>query len=178
MKTPFCSLILFSTLFVPSCTKETPATPGTPPANVKPAEPTPAAKMPAEAPATTPTPTPAPVVAAKPAEPTPPAAATPVAVPTLAELPKLLAGITNSATATSAKAPLEALVQQLQTQKAAAAPAAKTDTLGGLGKLATEAAAKVGLSPELTKQIGTLLENPEVKAVLGQTLEKLQGLMK
>ena len=110
--------------------------------------------------------------------PAPAAAATPA----IADLPKVLAGIKDAATAEAAKAPLDAIVQQLQTAKAAApaaaAPAAGTEALGGLSKMATDAAAKLGVSADTVAQITTLLANPAIKAVIGPTLEKLQGLLK
>ena len=64
----------------------------------------------------------------------------------------MLAGIKDTATATAAKAPLEAIVLQLQTAKNAAPAATTTDALGGIGKLgaaaATYVAAREVLSPQ------------------------------
>ena len=90
----------------------------------------------------------------------------------------MLAGIKDTATATAAKAPLEAIVLQLQTAKNAAPAATTTDALGGIGKLVGDAAAKMGVSPEIMKQITGLMDNASVKAAIGPTLEKLQGLLK
>jgi hypothetical protein len=69
-------------------------------------------------------------------------------------------------------------VQKLQGAKTALQGAGGTDAQGVLGKLAGGAAAKLGVSPETMKQISTLLDNPSIKAVIGPTLEKLQGLLK
>lgn len=181
------TVALFSTLFATACSKE-PATP-TPPAN-------PPANAPANAPAkdlgnvpAAPNQTP-PVVQAPPVaekeivtEPATPTPAAPVAVPSLADLPKLLASIKDGASANAAKAPLEALVSKLQTAKdsAAAAPASggtASGALSGLTKIASDAAGKLGISEDVQKQIGALLEKPEVKAAIGATLEKLKGLAK
>ncbi|MEO6596835.1 MAG: hypothetical protein ABIP94_18990 [Planctomycetota bacterium] len=155
-------VLLSTALLATACTKKTdtpvPAAPATPPAATQP----------------------------KPAAPAAPAhavdkAATPearAAAPSVADLGKLLSGIKDEATAKAAKTPLDAIVQQLQTTKNAAAPAAKPDALGGLGKMAGDAATKLGVSADTVKQIGTLLNNPSVKAVIGPTLEKLQSLLK
>jgi hypothetical protein len=121
---------------------------------------------------------------ATPQTPSAPAAAQPAAQPaaptataSVADLPKVLAGIKDAATAEAAKAPLDAILQQLQAAKSAAGTApAVTGT--DLGKLAGDAATKLGASPEIVAQLGALLENPAIKAVIGPTLEKLQGLLK
>jgi hypothetical protein len=109
--------------------------------------------------------------------PTPAENTTPVAPPAIADLGKILGTIKDGPTAEAAKPKLDALVHQLQTAKAAV-PAAAKDSLGGLGKLATDAAAKIGVGPEVMSQITALLQNPSVKAAIGPTLEKLQGLLK
>lgn len=169
-------IVLLSTaLLVPACSKASAegTTPPTPPVAGKPTD----AKTPAA---------PAPVAPAPVVNKAPEAAKTPaapetsaLAMPSLTNLGEFLATIKDGPTATAAKAPLEAFVKQLETTKAAAAPTpAKPDALGGLtGKIA-DVAAKIGISPEITKQIGALLENPSVKAVIGDALTKLQGLAK
>jgi hypothetical protein len=98
---------------------------------------------------------------------------------TVAELGSFLAKIKDGPTATAAKEPLDALVKQLQTAKDAATTASGSSggTLGGLATAAAGAAAKLGISEDVVKQIGTLLEKPEVKAALGATLEKLKSLV-
>jgi hypothetical protein len=185
---PILTVALFSTLFATACSKEpaTPTPPANPPANA-PAN-TPAkdlGNVPA-APNQTPPVAQAPAVPEKPVTneapvaPTPTPAA-PVAAPSLADLPKLLASIKDGASANAAKAPLEALVSKLQTAKDSAAPASggnATGALSGLSKIASDAAGKLGISEDVQKQIGALLEKPEVKAALGATLEKLKGLLK
>ena len=159
--------VLFSTfLLVTACTKTTevlvPA-PATPPVTA-PAQP---AQQPQPA-------APAPAAAA----PAPDKAPAPVAAPSVADLGKLLGGIKDGATAEAAKAQLDALVNQLQTTKNATPANAATEGLGSLGKLAGDAATKLGVSADTVKQITTLLGNPAVKSAIGPTLEKLQGLLK
>lgn len=158
------TVLLSTALLATACTKK--AEPVTP-------APLPAAGQPA--PAVQPTPAPAAVAPA--AAPAAPAGDKTVA-PSVADLGKLLGGIKDAATAEAAKAPLDAIVQQLQTTKSVAPGAVTPDSLGGLGKLAGDAAAKLGVSADTMKQITTLLDNPSVKAVIGPTLEKLQGLLK
>lgn len=175
MKSPLI-LALFSTVLAISCSKSADASPAkTPPAPADaPATPPAAAKTPATSPA-----------AASSRTPTAPAAA--LKVPTVAELGSFLGNIKDGASATAAKEPLEALVKQLQTTKDAAAPAAgdtsgASGALGGLGKAVSGAvggaAAKLGISEDVQKQISALLEKPEVKAAIGTTLEKLMNLVK
>ena len=176
MKSPLI-LALFSTVLATSCTKEAgaaPATPAAPAAAHTPPATPPAAKTPA-APVAAPTAAPA----VQPAV-TPVAAPAELKVPALADLGAFLGNIKDGASATAAKAPLEALLKQLQTTKDAAAPAAggAADALGGLTKAAAGIASKLGVSEDVVKQIGALLEKPEVKAAIGTTLEKLQGLLK
>lgn len=148
MKNIACTLLISSLLLVPACTKESAA----------------ASLPPGAAPQQTPT---APAAGK----------AAPAATPAIADLPKVLAGIKDAASAEAAKGPLEGIVQQLEAakSKAAAAPAAAgTD----LGKLAGETATKLGISPDTVAQVTALLANPAIKAVIGPTLEKLQGLLK
>lgn len=153
------TLLLSTALLATACTKETKAAPNTPPATP------PAAGQPQPA---------APNAGAPVVNKAPEAAA----APSVADLGKVLAGIKDGPTAEAAKAPLAAIVQQLEAAKKAAPAAAGTEALSGLGKLAGDAAAKLGVSAETTKQITALLDNPSVKAVIGPTLEKLQGLLK
>jgi hypothetical protein len=159
-------------LLLGGCSKAEPAqaanTP-TPPAAATP----PAADAPA---------TPAPKVSnhvpQAPTDATQPAA--PAAAPTLADLPGLLAGIKDGATATAAKGKLDALVTMLEQKKLATeAKDAKAPAATGLdlGKLAGSAMEKLGVSAETTKQITDLLAKPEVKAAIGTSLEKLKGLL-
>ncbi len=164
MNTRHCLVVtglLCAGLLAVACTKETPApTPTTPP---QPAAPAAAPDQPPKA------------MTVETAQPKPAAAA-----PTIADLPKVLGTIVDGNTATAAKGQLEAITQQLQTAKAAApasATGAAKDALGGLGKLAGQAAAKLGVSADTVKQVATLLENPAIKAAIGPTLEKLQGLL-
>ncbi len=158
---PIAPVVLFSTLLlITACKKETATlTPITPPTvsadgPKKPEAPKPQVKAAPES---------------KPA---------PAATTSVADLPKVLAGIKDAPTAEAAKAPLDSIVQQLQTAKNAAPAAASKDAFGGLGKLAGDAAAKLGVSADTVATVGTLLANPTVKAVIGPTLEKLQGLLK
>ncbi len=73
-------------------------------------------------------------------------------------------------------------MQQLQAAKAAApAGAASTVTnaannaIGGLGKIAGDAAGKLGVGPEIVRAVTALLDTPAIKIVIGSTLEKLSG---
>jgi len=95
--------------------------------------------------------------------------------PSLADLGKLLSGITDGPTATAAKGKLETLVGSL---KSAAGSAPAAGGLGELGKLAGQAATKLGVSPEVMQQITALLANPAVKDAIGPVLEQLQSLLK
>jgi hypothetical protein len=162
---PILHLVLSATaLLLTACSpaSETPTPPAakTPPAG---AQPKPEAAV-APAPVAAPAPAPAPKSAA-------------VAAPALADLGKVLGSIKDAPTAEAAKGPLDALVLQLQTAKASV-PAGTKDALGGISKLASDAAAKAGVSPEVMTQLASLLDNPTIKAVIGPTLEKLQGLLK
>lgn len=109
------------------------------------------------------------------------AAATPAA-PTI-DLGKLLAGITDGNTATAAKSPLESAVAQLKTALAGADAKSKVDAATGNAdasggkKLVDEVLAKFGLGGETVGQITALLQNEQVKAVLGPTLEQLKSLL-
>lgn len=109
------------------------------------------------------------------------ATATPAA-PTV-DLGKLLAGITDGSTATAAKSPLESAVEQLKAALAGADAKAKVDTATGRAdaaggaKLVDEVLAKFGLGGETVGQITALLQNEQVKAVLGPTLEGLKSLL-
>ena len=168
-------LVLSSALLITACTHEarpaTPTNPETPPTQEQPKS------QGATVPTPTPTPTPAPSASTPAAHAPAPAANQPsVAAPAITDLGKILATIKDGPTAEAAKGKLDALVQQLQTAKAAVPPVAK-DSLGGLGKLATDAAAKTGVGTEVVRQITALLEIPAVKAAIGPTLEKLQGLL-
>lgn len=109
------------------------------------------------------------------------AAAAPVA-PTI-DLGKLLGGITDSNTASAAKSPLESAVAQLKTALAGADAKAKIDATTGNAdasggkKLVDEVLAKFGIGGETVGQITALLQNEQVKAVLGPTLEQLKSLL-
>ncbi len=150
-------------LLVVACTSET---------KVTPAEGQPQTQTPAQTPAQTPTQTPTQTPAQPAAANAPEASA-----PALADLGKILGAIKDGTTAAAAKPSLDALVQQLEAAKTKAAANA-TDALGGLGKVAADAAAKLGVGPEVVQQITALLDLPAVKAAIGPTLEKLQGLIK
>jgi hypothetical protein len=155
------SLVLFSALsLAASCSKESQAAgPGTGPA-------APAAGAPkAETPAVPKT------DAAK------PAAQQPAATAAVADLPKILAGIKDAETAKSSKGALDTIVTQLEAAKAAA-PAPAAGGAVDLGKIAGDTATKLGVSPETVEQVKKLLADPAIKAVIGPTLEKLQGLLK
>lgn len=104
------------------------------------------------------------------------------AAPTI-DLGKLLAGITDGGTATAAKSPLESAVAQLKAALAGADAKAKVDAATGNAdaaggkKLVDEVLAKFGLGGETVGQITALLQNEQVKAVLGPTLEQLKSLL-
>lgn len=172
MRTTLHTALLSTALLLSACSPKPEATnPTTPPANQPVAVPTPA---PVAAPAPLPDASGNPVAAPK----VTPAANPLPAVPTpIADLGKVLGNIKDGATAAAAKGGLDALVQQLSAAKTAATGGAEGG-LGGLSKLATGAAAKAGLSPDVMATIQSLLDNPTIKAVIGPTLEKLQGLLK
>lgn len=99
------------------------------------------------------------------------------------DLGKLLGGITDGSTATAAKSPLESAVAQLKTALAGADAKAKVDAATGNAdasggkKMVDEVLAKFGLGGETVGQITALLQNEQVKAVLGPTLEQLKSLL-
>lgn len=105
---------------------------------------------------------------------------TPPAVPTMADLGKLLGSITDGPTAEAAKTQIEAVIQSLESTK----KAATSGQLGSdLGKLAGAAAAKVGvdlaaLKSAAMQQVTDLLARPAVKDAIGPTLDRLQSLLK
>lgn len=118
------------------------------------------------------------------------AAATPDA--TASSLNELLAGITDAETAKAAKSQLESLTKDLSTgmeSLKSAGEAAAKDTGNALNDMANKVtegakAAMSQLSPELQKSLGGLQEqitrlmnNEEIKQVLGPMLEKLKGLL-
>lgn len=104
------------------------------------------------------------------------------AAPTI-DLGKLLGGITDGNTATAAKSPLESAVAQLKTALAGADAKAKVDAAAGNAdasagkKMVDDVLAKFGLGGETVGQITALLQNEQVKAVLGPTLEQLKSLL-
>ncbi len=118
--------------------------------------------------------------AAAPAVPTDAAAAP--AAPTI-DLGKLLGGITDGDTATAAKSPIESAVAQLKAALSGANAKAQVDAATGNAdaaggkKLVDEVLAKFGLGGETVGQITALLQNEQVKAVLGPTLEQLKSLL-
>lgn len=99
------------------------------------------------------------------------------------DLGKLLAGITDGGTATAAKSPLESAVEQLKAALAGADAKTKVDAATGNAdaaggrKLVDEVLAKFGIGGETVGQITALLQNEQVKAVLGSTLEQLKSLL-
>ncbi|HEX5054013.1 MAG TPA: hypothetical protein VFZ65_19700 [Planctomycetota bacterium] len=155
------TVLLSTALLTAACTRETttlvPDTPAKPAASQPPKTETPAAPVVSKAPD--------------------PAAAPAAPAPSVADLGKLLGGIKDGETAKAAKGQLDAIAQQLQTTKNAVPAAASPSALGDLGKMAGDAAAKLGVSPDVIKQIAALLADPSVKAAIGPTLEKLQGLL-
>jgi hypothetical protein len=104
------------------------------------------------------------------------------AAPTI-DLGKLLGGITDGGTATAAKSPLESAIAQLKAALAGADAKAKVDAAAGNAdasagkKLVDEVLAKFGLGSGTVGQITALLQNEQVKAVLGPTLEQLKSLL-
>ena len=104
------------------------------------------------------------------------------AAPTIA-LGKLLGGIPDGGTATAAKSPLESAIAQLKAALAGADAKAKVDAAAGNAdasagkKLVDEVLAKFGLGSGTVGQITALLQNEQVKAVLGPTLEQLKSLL-
>lgn len=160
MKPLSLAVLSLTTLLFTACSPEpTPTpTPKTPPTQP---QPSPEVKAPTTAPAVMPD------------EPVKPAN---VAAPALADLGKLLSTVKDAPTAEAAKPQLEALTQQLQTAKKSVSGGTK-DALGGLGKLATDAAGKLGVSSEVMTQIKTLLQDPAIAGVIGPVLQKLQGLL-
>ena len=100
------------------------------------------------------------------------------------DLGKLLGGITDTSSATAAKSPLETAVAQLKTALTSADAKAKIEaTAGGSAdasggkKMVDEVLAKFGLGSGTVAQITSLLQNEQVKAVLGPTLEQLKGML-
>lgn len=98
------------------------------------------------------------------------------------DLGSLLGGVTDQASAESAKQPLGDAVGKLETalegQKAKANLDAATSAAGGTSSSwSTDVLGKFGLGSGTADQIRALLANEQVKAVLGPTLEKLQGLL-
>lgn len=104
------------------------------------------------------------------------------AAPTV-DLGKLLAGITDGTSATAAKSPLESAVEQLKAALAGADAKAKVEAATGRAdaaggkQLVDDVLAKFGLGGETVSQITALLQNEQVKAVLGPTLEQLKSLL-
>lgn len=100
------------------------------------------------------------------------------------DLGKLLGGITDTSSATAAKSPLENAVAQLKSALAGADAKAKVEAAAGGSadasggkKMVDEVLAKFGLGSGTVAQITSLLQNEQVKAVLGPTLEQLKGLL-
>lgn len=95
----------------------------------------------------------------------------------------MLGGITDQPSAEAAKSPLEAAVTQLKTALGAAETAAKVEQTAGTTDAAGARSmldgvlAKFGLGAGTADQITALLQNDQVKAVLGSTLEQLKGLL-
>ncbi len=105
-----------------------------------------------------------------------------VSTPTV-DIGSLLGGITDQPSAEAAKAPLESAVPQLQTALDAANAkgkldqAAGTTDAAGVSSMLDGVLAKFGLGAGTVDQIGALLQNEQVKSVLGPTLEQLKGLL-
>jgi len=95
----------------------------------------------------------------------------------------LLGGITDQSSAEKAKSPLETAVTQLKTALGAAETQAKVEQTAGTTDAAGARSmldgvlAKFGLGADTADQITALLQNEQVKAVLGSTLEQLKGLL-
>lgn len=95
----------------------------------------------------------------------------------------LLGGITDQASAEKAKSPLETAVAQLKTALGTAETQAKVEQTAGTTDAAGARSmldgvlAKFGLGAGTADQITALLQNEQVKAVLGSTLEQLKGLL-
>lgn len=95
----------------------------------------------------------------------------------------LLGGIADQASAEAAKSPLDTAVAQLKTAlgaaeaKAQVEQAAGTTDAAGARSMLDGVLARFGIGAGTADQIAALLQNDQVKAVLGSTLEQLKGLL-
>lgn len=113
-------------------------------------------------------------------------AASTAELPTV-DLGSMLGGVTDQASAEAAKNPLTDAVGKLQAAldgakaktnlESTAGATGATGAAGGTSNWSNDVLAKFGIGSGTVDQIRSLLANEQVKAVLGPTLEKLQGLL-
>jgi len=88
----------------------------------------------------------------------------------------LLASITDGQSATAAKPALDGVVAHLSAALAGTKAEGEANAAEGEGMVAS-VLAKFGVTPETTSTINNLLDMPEVKTVLGGTLNQLTALI-